>query len=227
MINSSMDSPKEAQGRSTTRGAYNPLTRQDVQPSQESSLFAGLESTSSRTMAGLLFAVIFVLSEGLLQFSGLLMVVLLVCLLYRMDARERRIAAVPLVFGATRLALGITAQFQESLFATFTARPAPNSAAFLGSLHWMPLLFAVYLFYSPWKDSHTSRIVFWYSAILLLSGLLPGDGYLCVLYAAFYTLFFAVTVALILDFANGNPAERPRPLAPPPQPEPAPQPAFS
>src|SRR5262249_23222199 len=139
--------------RSTSRSTYQPVTREDVQPQSESALFEGLESTSSRTFAGLLFAAIFVLSEGLSYLSGLLYLILLVCLLYRMDSRERRIAAVPLTFAATRLGLSFTALFAGGWVSP--VRPTSNNPALIGGLHWMPLLFAAYLFYSPWKSSHT------------------------------------------------------------------------
>jgi hypothetical protein len=209
--------------RSTSRGAYNPLTRQDVQPSQESSLFAGLESTSSRTLGGLLFAVIFLASRGVPEIASVLTMVLLICLLYRMDERERRIAAIPLAFGAVRLVFSFTAHLMQFSAAAFAASSVRNDSAFLEGAYWLPLLFAAYLFYSPWKESHTSRLIFWYSAALLLSGLLPGEGYLCVWYAGVYTAFFAIGVALILDFAGGA-SSAPRPLAPA-QPAPASQPA--
>jgi hypothetical protein len=206
------------------RGTYNPVTLQDVRPTPKSPLFDGLESTSSRTVAGILFAIIFMLSNNLLEFSGLLMLVLLVCVLYRMDSRERQIAAIPLAFSTIRMALCLSTQFHWSL-------PSPSGTGshnetFLAGLQWMPLLFAAYLFYSPWKNSQTSRIVFWYSMALLLSGLLPGDGYLYVSAMLFYTLFIAIGIALIIDFSPERSVAQSRPL-PPPRPTPAAQPAFS
>jgi len=199
--------------RSTSRSTYQPVTREDVQPQAESALFEGLESTSSRTFAGLLFAAIFVLSEGLVQLSGLLYLVLLVCLLYRMDSRERRIAAVPLAFAATRLSLSFTMLFSGGWVSPI--RPASNNPALVSGFHWMPLLFAVYLFYSPWKSSHTSRVIFWYSMALLLSGLVPGDGYIYITALLFYTLFIGLTIAILMDFAPEKFESRARPLPPP------------
>jgi hypothetical protein len=208
------------------RSAYNPVTLQDVQAKPESPLFEGLESTSSRTVAGLLFAVIFLVSRELLELSGLLVILLLVCVLYRMDARERQIAAIPLVFATTRIGICLSMQFHRG--SVSPASLGSNNEGLLGSLHWMPLLFAAYLFYSPWKTSSTSRVVFWYSISLLLSGLLPGDGYLYIAGMLFYSLFIAIGIALIIDFSSDGFAERKsaRPLAPHQPAQPA-QPAFS
>jgi len=216
-----------SQRRSTARGIYRPLTREDLRPQSESDLFAGLESTSSRTLGGLLFAVIFVLSNNLLAFSGLLMVILLVCLLYRMDSRERRIAAIPLTFGTVRMALSLTVQLHANAFLSNGFGNTTPPQTLVEALHWMPILFAVYLFYSPWKDSNTSRLIFWYSVVLLLSGLIPGEGYLVIPAVLFYTLFFAIAVALVLDFSSPKPTQRPSAAIPtPPQQPPQAQAAF-
>jgi len=211
--NSNRDSQKNLHREDSPRSAYKPVTRQDLQPQAESAMFEGLESTSARSFAGLLFAAIFVLSEGLVQFSGLLYLVLLVCLLYRMDSRERRIAGVPLAFAATRLALSFTNLFVGGWVSP--AHPTSNNPALQSGLHWMPLLFAAYLFYSPWKSSHTSRVIFWYSMALLLSGLVPGDGCLYVSALLFYTLFIGLAIALVMDFAPEKFAAQARPLPPP------------
>lgn len=213
-----------ARPANSARGTYRPVTREDLDPRPTSGLFSGFESTSSRTLGGLLFAVIFFASRGLPEVSSVLTMVLLICLLYRMDERERRIAAIPLAFGAVRLVFSLTAHFMRFAGTAF-AGPAGNDSAFLEGVYWLPLLFAAYLFYSPWKDSHTSRVIFWYSTALLLSGLLPGEGFLAIWYAGVYTAFFAIGVALILDF-SGKASSEARPLSPP-QPAPASQPAIS
>ena len=212
------------QSRNTSRSAYSPITLQDVHPKSQSPLFEGLESTSSRTLAGVLFAAIFVLSRGLLQFSGLILLVLLICVLYRMSPRERRIAGIPLAFSAIRIALGFTFSFGTGLLQSNALNTANSS--FEAGLYWMPLLFSAYLFYSPWKDSFTSRVIFWYALSLLLSGLLPGDGYLYVSAMLFYTLFIALAIGLILDFSQDKGEER-RAFVPPQPPVPPAQTAFS
>lgn len=212
-----------ARAANSARGTYRPITREDLRPTP--ALFSGFESTSSRTLGGLLFAVIFFASRGLPEVSSVLTMVLLICLLYRMDERERRIASIPLAFGAVRLLFSFTANLMQLAGNAFAGTAGRNDSAFLEGAYWLPLLFAAYLFYSPWKDSHTSRVIFWYSVALLLSGLLPGEGYLCIWYAGVYTAFFAIGVALILDFSGRTPSEA-RPLSPQ-QPAPASQPALS
>jgi hypothetical protein len=178
-----------------SRKGYNPIAVEDVRNAYGSPLFAGLETSSARTLGGVLFFVIFVMSRNVLAFSAILLVVLLACLLYRMDKRERQIAAIPLTFSAVRLAF----QISEQLSLWRLGGNADASRAFEIGIHWLPLFFAAYLFYSPWKHSYTSRLVFWYSMILLLSGLLPGDGYLYICSMLFYTLFVALLITLVLD----------------------------
>ena len=223
-----LSSSERSNSRRDLRSAYNPITRQDVGDRTESPLFEGLESSSARTLGGVLFAVILILGKGLMQFSGLGLVILLVCVLYRMEPRERRIAAIPLAFSAVLTALGFASQL-----VTGSHQPTGvgvDNPTFAGSLYWMPLLFSAYLFYSPWKDSFTSRAIFWYSTALLLSGLLPGDGYLYVSALIFYMLFVTLAITLILDFSQGNQAaqrdERFAPQAPAAPVQPAPS-AFS
>src|SRR5262249_3908453 len=143
--------------------------------------------------------------------------------LYRMDSRERKIAAIPLTFGAIRFALGLTVHFHWSTTLFGSAGTPP---ALLDSLLWMPTLCSAYLFYSPWKSSHTSRVVFWDSMALLLSGLIPGEGYLYISALLFYTLFIAITIAMIMDFMPEKFADIQRPVAPPASPSSA-QAAFS
>jgi hypothetical protein len=227
MVNSSMNHAKQdSSRRESPRSGYNPVTLEDVQGEAHSPLFEGLESTSSRTLAGLLFIIILIFSRNVLQLSGLLLLVLLVCVLYRMDKRERQIAAIPLAFSAIRIALQLALQspFGREVTPSRTSLSVPPTLE--TALYWMPLLFAAYLFYSPWKNSHTSRLVFWYSLAMLLSGLLPGDGYLYISAILFYTLFVAMAIALIIDFSPEKPAEQRSPVVPR-EPAPPAQPAFS
>lgn len=185
--------------RTNPRSVYQPITAKDVQNAYGSSLFAGLETSSARTLGGILFFVIFLVSRNVLQASALMLVVLLACLLYRMDKRERQIAAIPLTFSAVRLGFQISERL--SLWRPWAGNADALAAgnAFESGIHWLPLFFCAYLFYSPWKASYTSRLVFWYSMILELSGLLPGDAYLYICSMLFYTLFIAIVITLILD----------------------------
>jgi hypothetical protein len=193
----------ESRNRSTRdsgpRNTYDPITVEDVQNAYGSPLFAGLETSSARTLGGILFFVIFAVSRNVLAVSAILLVVLLACLLYRMDKRERQIAAIPLAFSAIRLGFRISEHLSLWQPLSGNAEALAASHAFDSGINWLPLFSSAYLFYSPWKQSYTSRTVFWYSMILLLSGLLPGDGYLYTCWMLSYTLFVALVITLILD----------------------------
>jgi hypothetical protein len=192
--------PRNDAPKTNPRSVYQPITAEDVRGAYGSPLFAGLETSSARTLGGFLFFVIFLVSRNVLQASALMLVVLLACLLYRMDKRERQIAAIPLTFSAVRLGFQISERLSLwRPWATGNADALAATTAFDSGIHWLPLFFCAYLFYSPWKASYTSRLVFWYSMILLLSGLLPSDAYLYVCSMLFYTLFIAIVITLILD----------------------------
>lgn len=197
------------------RNAYNPITLQDVRPAQPDPFFRGLDNPSSKIVAGVLFVLIFFLANQSPVATPVVLLILLACLLYRMTPRERAITAAPLTFSAVRLAtqlagpLGIW-RYVSSLPAA-TAGPRFDAAA-----AWVPVFLAACLFFLPTQRSNTYKVVFWYSLVLLLSGLLPGAGYLVVCAMLFYTLFLALVVTLVIDLnPNLNAA---RPLAPAPQP---------
>src|ERR1700741_4789544 len=144
-----------------SRHGYDPITLADLRNSNANALFAGLETTSARTIGGILFFVIFVVSRDLVTVSALLLVVLLACILYRMDKRERQIAAIPLMFSAVRLSFQISEQLSFWRPRTEGVDAFAASRVFESGIHWLPLFFGAYLFYSPWKQSYTSRLVFW------------------------------------------------------------------
>jgi hypothetical protein len=95
---------------------------------------------------------------------------------------------------------------------------------------WLPAFLSVCLFYLPKKDSITLKIVAVEAMAVILSSLLPGEGFLSVLGIFHYTLFFAMTVGLIPDLKPGlralfastggfDPASvRVYPATPPPRP---------
>jgi hypothetical protein len=193
------ESHNQSTHSSDPRKAYNPITVEDVRNVHESPFFAGLETSSARALGGVLFFVIFVVSRAVLPVSAIVLVILLACLLYRMDKRERQIAAIPLTFSAVRLGFQISEQLSLWRPRGGTADALAAGRAFESGIHWLPLFFCAYLFYSPWKQSYTSRLVFWYSMILVLSGLLPDEGYLYICSMLFYTLFVALIITLVLD----------------------------
>jgi hypothetical protein len=207
------DSP---QGPNDARGVYNPITLEDVQSADTDPFFTGLDKPFARNLGAILFIVIFFLVNRSPAVAPLLLVILLACLLYRMSERQRAIAAVPLTLSSVLLASELAGPLGFwGHFMSYLPRQVAVSNAETG-LSWLPLFFSAYLFFTPSKRTHTSRVVFWYSFALLLSGLLPGIGYLFIAGLLYYTLFVAIFISLILDLQPN--LTMPRPLAPSPQP---------
>jgi hypothetical protein len=60
------------------------------------------------------------------------------------------------------------------------------------------------------RESVTFRIVLAASCLLLASGLLPGQGFLCIFYLIDYLLFMAIVVGIFVDLKTYLPtAARP------------------
>jgi hypothetical protein len=197
-------------------GVYNPITLEDVQSADTDPFFTGLDKPFARNLGAILFIVIFFLANRSPAVAPVLLVILLACLLYRMSERERAIAAVPLTLSSVLLASELAGPLGFwGHFMSYLPRQVALSNAETG-LSWLPLFFSACLFFTPSKRTHTSRVVFWYSFALLLSGLLPGMGYLFIAGLLYYTLFVAIFISLLLDLQPQLAV--PRPLAASPQP---------
>ena len=193
---------KQASKDATPRGVYNPITAPE--PDEE---FGPLDSRLTRLLAALLFAIIFVVAWRRPEFAPLTILVLAGCLLHRLDERQRRLATAPLILAAIRLCLMLSVQIAGpgsfSLFkSTQLGMPITRSVADWG-ITWIPAFLSVCLFYLPRKDSITLKIVAFEAIAVILSSLLPGDGYASVLEVFNFTLFFAVTIGLLLDLKPG------------------------
>jgi hypothetical protein len=212
-------SPPEQSRRNVPRGAYNPITLDDLPNPNESpieALACPLDSTQTRYLGAILFVVIFVYSRGSLPVAPILIVLMLGGLLYRMTKREQLIAGAPLTFAAVRLATQLADRF--SLWDTSTYSTQSLVRANDLGLPWMLLFFSVCLFYMPVKDTYTSKVIFWDTVLLLLSGLLPGEGYMVAFCFVLYTLFIAIAIALACDLGNLPKLMQPAAMpAPPPQ----------
>ncbi|HTP68846.1 MAG TPA: hypothetical protein VMJ35_08090 [Dongiaceae bacterium] len=206
MTNSTPEQPK--------RNGYNPITLENVQGRQPDPFFQNLDTPSSRTAGAVLFLFIYSMSGNRAVAAPLITLILLACLLLRMTPRQRSLTAAPLTFSAVRLAW----QFAGPLGIWQYAMPAVRLTAIpqwqTGSV-WLPLFLSTYLFFTSSVESYTGRMVFWYSIAVLLSGLLPGEGYAVVCAMLYCTLFFVVLVTILIDL-NGRPDARP--VAMPPQP---------
>jgi hypothetical protein len=117
---------------------------------------------------------------------------------------QRKLAAAPLILAAIRLCLLLPAYVTDwtggiNIFGTTPSRvPGGDSG-----IPWLPAFLSVCLFYLPKKDSITLKIVAVEAMAVILSSLLPGEGFLSVLGIFHYTLFFAISVGLILDLKPG------------------------
>jgi hypothetical protein len=190
--------------REVPRGAYNPITLDDLQKSSEFSiegLVGPLDTNTARSFAAILFVVIFVFSQRVLELSPLIIVVLLGGLLYRMNKRERLIAGAPLTFAAVRLALLLAERYSPWDTSSYSAPPSMFHANDIG-VPWMPLFLSVCLFYMPVRDTYTSKLIFWDSVVLLLSGLLPVDVFSVIFAFVLYTLFPGIAATLAIDLGT-------------------------
>ena len=115
-------SPNNSSNRPQQQNGYNPITREDVRGPQQSSgrdYFGELSDPVARCVAVPLLGFIFFFSLRMPLMAPLLILVLLGCLLARLDGRPRQIAAVPLTMSAIKLAF----QMDQRL-----PRPAPATA---------------------------------------------------------------------------------------------------
>jgi len=69
---------------------------------------------------------------------------------------------------------------------------------------WMPLLLASCLFYMPKFPTYTEKILLVLSLILLLSGLLPGNGFGVIFVTTQYFLFLAIAIGLGIDLTQNG-----------------------
>jgi len=68
----------------------------------------------------------------------------------------------------------------------------------------MPLLLAGCLFYMPRFPTYTEKILLLLSLVLLLSGLLPGDGFGIIFWTTQYFLFIAIAIGLGIDLTQNG-----------------------
>jgi len=198
-LSSKPDPKRPAAGKP---GVYNPVTFGPGTPGDgngENDWSGNFESPLVRLFVALLFATIFTVAWERPEFGPVTLVVLAACLLHRLEPWQRKLAAAPLILATIRLSLLVPAYFAD-----WNPRINPFNGAFshmpgdLG-MFWLPTFLSVCLFYLPKKDSITLKIVVVEAMTVILSSLLPGEGFLSVLGIFHYTLFFAITIGLVLD----------------------------
>jgi hypothetical protein len=152
-------------------------------------------------LAALVFLAIYVVSQRFVQLAPVTIGMLIACVLFRMSARERQFAAVPVALAGIKLALqlaGSVSNWTAGHTSSFAMPNVPKPQDF--GVTWLPLFFSICLFYMPKRISVTSRIMLACSLILLVSGLLPGDGYMYKFGMVQCGLFLAVVIGLVVDF---------------------------
>lgn len=151
-------------------------------------------------LAAVVFIALYSLAQRYAQVIPVTVAVLVVCTLLRMNGRERMFAAVPVGVAGILLALHMAALFARHAAGLASGFLPGNIKPQDYGVNWLPLFFSVCLFYMPKRVSVTARIVMACSVVLLVAGLLPGDGYVYIFAMAQMMLFVVIGVGLIIDF---------------------------
>ena len=200
--NPSGQNPERRSGQSSSpRGVYDPITLSEEK--EEGAFLGEIESPIVRAFVALLFAVIFGIAWYRPEFGPLTVLVLAGCLLYRLEAWQRKLAAAPLILAAIRLCLLMPAYVthwsgSSPLLGALSQKPGSDSG-----FPWIPAFLSVCLFYLPKTGSITLKIVVVEALAAILSSLLPGDGFVTIVGMLNSTLFFVVVVGLLLDLKPG------------------------
>jgi hypothetical protein len=194
-------------GRTPQQNGYNPIKLGDVQkrvsPTSRD-YFGELRDPAARCLAVPLLFFIFAFSHREPLVAGpLTLLVLLGCLIARMDDHFRRIAAVPLALAAVKLAFQMVSLLDSSAQNSVSPRNFSTDPGFI----WLPLFFSICLAFIPQRDSVTFKIIVAGSCVLLASGLLPGQGFLVIFYLLDGTLFLALLVGIFVDLKTYMPAQ--------------------
>jgi|GEM_PF-3349567 len=199
--------------RPAQQTGYRPITLDDLQRSASASsqqLAASLLGPAPRWVAAPFFGFIWFYTQKLPFLAPLLILVLLSCLLARMEEHARKIAAVPLALSAIKLSFAMANEAAYAFWIPSGAIQRSNDGCF----YWLPIFFSICLVFIPRRDSATFKIVLVASCLLLASGLLPGSGFIAIFYMLDYMLFIAIVVGIFVDlksYASTEPQPSPRP----------------
>ena len=190
--------------QSAAHSQYNPITFEHLaKPCEDepSGIFGSWNTTQGRMIAAPVLLSIYFFSQEHIEFAPVTVGVLLACLLFRLSKRHSEIMALPLVLATLRLATLIGANFPlwGPNDALAGSKATPAQALTIG-LPWLPMFFAICLFYMPMSETFTNKIMVSNSVLLLSSGLLPGGVFATVFLIVFGTLFFTMLIGFALDF---------------------------
>jgi hypothetical protein len=177
-----------------TGGAGQPKGFADYNP------FGNWNVGEARWLAMPLFGLIYYVAQQFPDFRPLTIFVMLACILFRMEARDRQLAGVPLTLAAMRLAYQMSSGASTLIGAAGIVSPQAK-ASMLG-VPWVPMFFAICIFYLPRRATVTGKIMAASAISMVLSGLLPGEGYVVIFAIVQYTLFVGVLVGLVTDYSS-------------------------
>jgi hypothetical protein len=159
-----------------------------------------LETTEGKLAIGAVLAGAFLLAYTNPRFADFTILTLPGIVLYRLDSHRRRIAAAPVSLAGMMLVSKLASAGPWYVnYGIQPAAPAVNELK-IG----MPLFLAGCLFFMPKFPTYTERILLLLSLVLLLSGLLPGDGFGIIFWITQYFLFIAIAVGLGIDLTNNG-----------------------
>jgi hypothetical protein len=156
----------------------------------------------ARWLALPLFALIYAVTQQHPDLQPVTLFVLLACLLFRMEPRDRQLAGAPLTLATFRLAYQMTLVARPTLGSTQILPPQVRES-WMG-MPWVPLFLAICIFYLPRKATVTGKIIVVGAICMLISGLLPGGGYVAIFAMIQYTLFVGVVAGLIADHTSNS-----------------------
>lgn len=156
----------------------------------------------ARWLAVPLFGLIYCVADRQAELRPVTVFVLLACLLFRMEKGDRGLAGVPLTLAAFRLAYQMTQG--SRLIPGGPDMLSPQMKDSLLGLPWLPLFLAICIFYLPQKATVTGKILSVGAICMLISGLLPGGGYVAIFATIQYTLFVGVAAGLIADHTSNS-----------------------
>jgi len=195
------------------QNGYNPITLDDVAKPPQSpwqDYFGELRDPITRCIAVPLLFLIFVVSSRDPILAPLTLLVLLGCLLIRLENHPRQIAAVPLTLAAIKLAFEMASLLASPTRNDLSLRNFSTDPGFV----WLPMFFSICLVFIPRRDSATFKIIRAGSCLLLASGLLPGQGFVAIFYMLDYLLFIAMVVGIFVDLKAYLPTQAQNGLRP-------------
>lgn len=180
------------------QNGYNPITLDDVQKPQQSrtpDFFADFNNPLLRWIAAPILGLIFLFSQQIREVAPLTILVLLGCLLSRLDSYPRQTAAAPLTLAAIKLCCQMASHLNVSSMRGSTGAEFSVDTGF----NWLAMFFSICLIYIPKRESVTFKIILASSCLLLTSGLLPSLGFIAIFSLLSYTLFIAITAGIGVD----------------------------